>query len=303
MPMTRSDFPKDLEPGLNTHFGMEYRQRAEEWRAVYEVNGSQKHAEEDVLMTGFAGAAIVEEGDSVGYASASQGWSARYQHDKVALAFAITEEAVDDNLYFSLGPKYARALARALRHTKEILHAGHLNNAFSSSYLIGDGKAFMSTAHPVTAGGTQSNTLATPADLSEEAVEDLLIQIRKAKDDMGVPMALMAKRSIIPPELEYEACRIFQSSLRPGTADNDVNAVRTKGIFTSDPHVMTYLTDPDAWFIQTDCPDGLKHFRRKAVKRGMEGDFETGNMRYKAWERYSSGVTDWRCLYGSEGAA
>lgn len=303
MVMQRTTFPKDLDEGLNAHFGDEYRDLPEEWPRCFNTEGSRKASEEDVLMTGFGAAAVKPEGAPVTYDDGMQGWSARYVHETIALAFAITEEAIEDNLYFSLGPKYARALARALKHTKEIKGAAVLNNGFDANYTGGDGVSLFSTAHPILAGGTQSNKLATPADFSEAALEDILIMIRKAKDDRNVPKALMATDIIIPPDTEFDASRVLRSNLRPGTSDNDINAIRYKGIFAKEPHVVTRLTDADAWFVKTNCPDGLKHFRRKGVSRGTEGDFETGNVRYKARERYSFGHSDWRGAYASEGAA
>ena len=301
--MNRNTFAKDLEEGLNTHFGMAYRARPDEWSRVFEVDRSDKAWEEDVLETGFGAAQVKPEGSAVGFDEGMQGWTSRYVHETIALAFAITEEAVEDNLYQRLGPKYSRALARAMKHTKEIKGAGILNNAFSATSPGGDGVSLLNTAHPLLNGGTMSNKLATPADLSEQAIEDLLIQIRKTTDDRGVPISLMAEQLIIPPELEYEAIRLVRTTQRVGTADNDVSAIVSKGVFSRDPTTITRLTDPDAWFIQTDCPDGLKYMRRVGMKRGMQGDFDTGNMRYKARERYSFGFTDPRGLFGSEGAA
>lgn len=299
--MNRATFPKGLDEGLNTHFGLEYKRHAEEWRMCFEVDNSSKSDEEEVLITGFGAAQVKGEGAPVAYDQGIEGWSARYVHETIALAFAITEEAIEDHLYFKLGPKYARALARAMMHTKEIKGAGIYNNAFSGSHLGGDGKSLLATDHPLLGGGTMSNKLSTPADIGETAIEQLLIQIRKTVDDRGVPIAIMPEKLIIPPELEYTAIRLLESPRRAGTADNDVNAIERKGIFDA-PHVVTRLTDPDAWFIKTDVMDGLKHFNRVGMKNGREGDFETGNVRYKARERYSFGWTDPRGLFGSEGA-
>lgn len=301
--MNRTTFAKDLEEGLNAHFGMAYNDRPQEWTMIFDVEGSDRAFEEDVLETGFGAAQVKAEGAAVGYDEGMQGWTSRYVHETIALAFAITEEAIEDNLYTRLGPKYSRALARAMKHTKEIKGASVLNNAFSALHPGGDGVPLLSTAHPLLNGGTFSNMLLTPADLSEQAIEDLLIQIRKATDDRGVPISLMAQKLIVPAELEYDSIRLTRSTMRVGTADNDISAIVSKGVFNTDPNTITRLTDPDAWFIKTDCPDGLKHMRRVALKRGMQGDFDTGNMRYKARERYSFGFTDPRALYGSEGAA
>lgn len=303
MPMNRATFPKDLEEGLNAHFGMAYRDYPEEFRDVFDLETSRKAFEEDVLNYGFGAASVKAEGGEFALDEGGQAWTARYTHETIALGFVITEEALEDNLYERQGPKYARALARSMRHTKEIKAAAVLNNAFSSSYAGGDGVALLSTAHPLAGGGTFSNKLATPADLSEQALEDIMIQIRRAKDDRGVPVALTAKRLIIPPELEFTAIRLLQSNLRPGGNDNDINALRAKGVFANDPAAITRLTDADAWFIKTDCPEGLKLFQRVGIQRGTMEDFRTGNMQYKCRERYSLGWTDPRSLYGSEGAA
>lgn len=301
--MNRSTFPADLLPGLNAHFGMAYRELPEEWREVFMVSNSKKPFEEDVLEVGLGLAKIKGEGESVAYDAGGQGWRARYLHETIALAFSITQEAVEDNLYDSLGPKYARALARALKQTKEIKCAAVFNNGFDSNYAGGDGKELFSTLHPLYGGGTQANCLGTPADLSEASLEDLLILIRKTKDDRGIPIALTPRKLVVPPELEYTAIRLLQSNLRPGTSDNDVNAIKNKGVFANDPVVMTRLTDTDAFFITTDIPDGLKLFQRTAVQRGTEEDFNTGNMRYKVRERFSVGFSDFRGCYASAGSA
>lgn len=297
--MNRAQFAKQLQLGLNAIFGMAYRELTPEWTQVFPVESSSKAYEEDVLMTGFGAAQVKAEGSAISYDEGAEGWSARYEHITIALAFAITEEAQEDNLYTTLGPKYAKALARAMAHTKEIYGANVLNNAFSTSYLGGDGKALLADDHPLLGGGTFSNMLATPADLSETAIEDLLIQVRKAKDDRGVPIALSPTGLILPPELEYTAHRILQSPQRVATANNDINAIKSKGIFGKAPVVITRLTSASNWFLKTDCLDGLKHFKRKGITRGTEVEFSTGNISYKSRERYSFGWTDPRSLYGS----
>ena len=303
MTMKRTDFPKGLEEGLNAHFGLEYKEHMEEWRGCYDVETSDKAFEEDQLITGFGAAQVKVEGDTVAYDDGQEGWTARYTHETIALAFRITEEAVEDHLYYRLGPKYARALARAMQHTKEIKGAAVFNNATTAGYTGGDAKTLLATDHPLLGGGTFSNKLSTPADLSETSIEDLLIQIRKAVDDRSVPIALRPKSLIIPPDLEYTATRLLRSVLRTGTGDNDINAIKSLGIFKSDPMVVTRLTDADAWFIRTDINDGLKHIVRKKISNGKEQDFETGDWRYKARERYIFGWSDPRGVYGSEGAA
>ena len=303
MAMTRAQFAKSLQEGLNTHWGLEYMSHPEEYKRVFQIENSRKAFEEDQLVSGFGAAVVKPEGSGVTYDDAGEGWTSRYTHETIALAFAITEEAVDDNLYMSAGAKLAKALARSMQDTKEIKGAAVLNNGFNSSYPIGDAVALFSTAHPLVGGGTASNMLATPADLSEESLEAILIQIRKVQDDRGIPIAARAVDVIIPPDLEFVACRLLDSSLRTNTADNDINAINKKGIFGREPVIVTRLTDADAWFIKTDCPDGLKMFQRKAVATKAEPEFNTGNYRYKATERYSFGITDWRGVFGSQGAA
>lgn len=301
MAMNRSRFRKQLQEGLNTIFGMEYRRHPEQWRKVFAVESSRKAYEEDVLMVGFAGAQVKPEGQGVAYDMGAESWVARYQHETIALAFAITEEANEDGLYGSLGAKYARALARALQHTKEVKGAAILNNGFSSSYPGGDGKELFALDHPLWGGGVLKNEPDTPSDLSETSLEDALIRISEWTDDRGIPINAMGKKMILPPELIFEGARLKLSEYRPGTADNDVNATKALGAIPDGCEVNHRLTDPDAWFIITDVPDGLKHMSRLAVRRGVEGDFETGNMRYKARERYSFGWTDPRGAYGNPG--
>lgn len=304
MAMNRATFPADLEEGLNAHFGMEYTDHPQEWREVFDVESSNKAFEEDVQEWGLGSAVIKPEGGSVSYDEGGQGWTKRYTHITLALAFALTEEAIEDNLYARLGPKYSKSLARGMVHAEEIYHADILNRARSSSYLGGDGKALLATDHPLARGGTYSNVLANPSQISEASMEDLLIMIRKVKDDRGIPIAAKPMKLIIPPEQEFAAARVLKTVARPGTADNDVNAgkVRRSAFYGSEPCIMTRLTDADAWFIKTDVPHGLKHFDRIKMQRGMEGDFETGNVRYKARRRFSCGWTDPRGIFGSMSA-
>lgn len=301
--INRSQFAKELQLGLNAVWGLEYNSYPEEWARVFKTETSKKAFEEDVLTTGFGAAVVKPEGASITYDDASEAWTSRYNHETVALAFAITQEAIEDNLYMSMGAKYAKALARSMVHTKEIKGAAVLNNGFSGSYLGGDGVALFSASHPLTGGGVQSNLLATPADIAEASIEDLLVLIRKAKDDRGIPVALKATELIIPPELEYVATRLLDSTLRTNTADNDINAINKKGIFGRDPIVVTRLTDSNAWFIKTDAQDGLKMFQRVAVSTKMEDDFNTGNFRFKSRERYSFGWSDFRSAFGSSGSS
>ena len=301
MAMNRAQFRKQLQLGLNAVFGMAYRDYPEQWRQVFDVESSQKAYEEDVLMTGLGAAQVKAEGKGVAYDQGSEAWVQRYFHQTIALAFQITEEAVEDGLYGDLGAKYAKALARSMQHTKEVFGANVLNNAFDTNYAIGDGVAMCSVSHPLTAGGVASNTLATPAELSEAALEDALIQISQQVDDRGIPIALTGQKLIIAPANTFVAERITQSPYQPGTNNNDINAMRSMGKLPQGTGVLQRLTNPAAWFIKTDSPDGLKHFVRKPLSRGMEGDFESGNMRYKARERYSFGITDWRAIFGSSG--
>lgn len=299
--MNRATFPKDLQDGLNAHFGMQYRTLPQEWRDIFDVENSQRAFEEDVLEYGFGAAAEKAEGGSVTYASGGQGWSARYTNLTVALAFAITEEAIEDNRYQQLGPKFSKALARSMNHTKEIYGANVVNFARTAGYTGGDGQVLLSTAHPLAKGGTFSNCMATPAQISEAGLEELFIKIRKAKDDAGIPIAISPKNLVIPPDQEFVAGRLLQTVLRPGTANNDVNAgkVLRNSFYGQDPCILTRMTEATAWGMTTDVPDGLKHMSRIKMQRGMEGDFETGNLRYKARERYAFGWTDPRGYYGS----
>lgn len=304
MAMNRALFKKQLQEGLNTVFGMEYKRHPEEWRDVFDVSNSNKAYEEDVLMSGLGAAVVKAEGAGVTYDSGQELWTARYTAETIALAFAITEEAVEDGLYGNLGAKYSKALARSMQHTKEVKGAAILNNGFDTAYTGGDGQPLFSESHPVAVGGTQSNMLSTASDLSETAMESLLIMIRKAKDDRGLPISLNPTRLIVPPEEEYNATRLMKNPNRPETAERDINAARMvrSSFYSTAPAVITRLTDADAWFVKTDCPDGLKHIIRKKVSRKVEGDFETGNMRYRARERYINGWSDWRGAYGTGGA-
>lgn len=299
MAMNRASFAKMLEPGLNTLFGLEYDSYPAEYEAVFESNTSQKAFEEDVLLAGFGNAPTKSEGSAVSYDAASQQWTARYQHETIALAFSITEEAEEDGQYGSIASRYTKALARSMASTKEIKAANILNTATTANG--GDGAPLLSAAHP-TQAGNQSNILATPADLSEVSLEAILIQIADMKDDRGLRVAAQGTQLIIPTAYTFVAERLLESQLRTATADNDINAIRQGGYLPQGYHIMRRLTDSDQWFVQTDIPDGLKMFQRSPMKKGMEGDFETGNVRYKVRERYSFGATDWRGVFGSQGA-
>jgi len=302
MALNRALFTKQLNLGLNTVFGMEYDRYPEQWRSLYSTEQSMKAFEEDVQMIGFGAAPTKAEGAMISYDSGREGFVSRYVHETVALAFAITEEAEEDGLYGSLGAKYARALARSMQHTKEIKGANIFNNATTTS-TGGDGQALLSGSHPLGGGGTASNILGTPADLSETSLETLLVQISQAVDDRSIPIALSGRKLAVPPGLIFIAERIIKSNLRPGTADNDINAMRNMGMIPEGVVVNQRFTLPDQYFLLTDCPDGMKHFVRSPIKKAVEGDFESGNLRYKCRERYSFGFTDWRGVYGSEGVA
>ncbi|KEZ78313.1 Mu-like prophage major head subunit gpT family protein [Salinisphaera hydrothermalis] len=301
MAMNRAQFQRQLQLGLNANFGLEYNRHQEQWRQLFDVVNSSKAFEEDQLLIGFGGAATKPEGGAVTYDSGGEGWTARYAHETIALAFAITEEAIEDGLYGDLGSKYSPALARSLQHTKEVKGAAIFNNGFDPNHAGGDGKPLFATDHPLAGGGTFANAFDTPADLSETSLEEALTRISEFVDDRGIPVSVMAKMLAVPPQLQFTAQRLLRSQKRPGTADNDINAIADMDAISGGYTVNQRFTDPDAWFIKTDCPQGLKHFVRKKVQRGMEGDFETGNLRYKSRERYSFGWTDPRGAFGSPG--
>jgi hypothetical protein len=301
--MNRSDFRKQLQEGLNTVFGMEYDRHPEEWRDAFDTETSQKAYEEDVLMYGFGAAPVKAEGASISYDDGGESYVARYNHETIALGFAITEEAEEDGLYGSIGQKMAKSLARSLQHTKEVKGANVFNNGFSASFPGGDAVALFSTAHPLAGGGTLSNTLTTPADLVEASLEELLLVMADWTDERGIPIRAQAVKLLVPTELQFVATRLLQTPYQTDTGDNNISAIYKLGSIRDGFAVNHRFTDPDAWFIKTDIPDGLKHFVRKSVSGGVEGDFETGNMRYKKRERYSFGWTDWRGVAGSEGAA
>lgn len=302
MAITRSQLLKELEPGLNALFGMEYDRYDNEHAEIFDTENSDRAFEEEVMLSGFGQAPTKGEGAAVAYDTAGEAFTARYTHETIALAFAITEEAVEDNLYDKLSARYTRALARSMANTKQVKAASVLNNAFSSSYVGGDGVSLVNSAHPTTGGGNLSNTLATQADLNETSLEQALIDIAAFIDERGLKIATRGMKLIIPPALQFTAERILKSEQRVSTSDNDINAIRTGGYLPQGFAVNHFLTDPDAWFVKTDAPNGLKHFVRSPLKTAMEGDFETGNVRYKARERYSFGWSDPRAIYGSQGA-
>lgn len=301
--MNRARFRKELQEGLNTVFGLEYRRYEQEWRPIFDVENSTKAYEEDVLLAGLAGAPVKPEGAPVTYDQGGEAFVSRYVHETIALAFSLTEEAEEDNLYGSIGNKYSKALARSMQHTKEVKGAAILNNGYDSAFPGGDGVELFSVLHPLFGGGTQANTFSTQADLSETSLEEALIAVSKFVDERSIPIAVRATKLVVPPDLMFIAERILTSPYRPGSADNDVNAMKKMGMIPGGCYKNHRLTDTNQWTLLTDCPDGLKHLVRKNIQRGLEGDFETGNMRYKARERYSFGWSDYRGAFGSSGNA
>ena len=302
MAISRAQLAKELEPGLNALFGMEYDRYENEHAEIFDTESSDRAFEEEVLIVGFGNASVKQEGQGVRFDSASEGFTARYTHETVALAFALTEEAVEDNLYDRLGARYTKALARSMAHTKQVKAANVLNNAFSSSFTGGDGVSLINTSHPLANGGSLANRATTMSDLNETSLENALISISTFVDDRDMILALRGLKLIVPPQLQFVADRLLETPGRVGTADNDINAVRNMGLLPEGYSVNHFLTDTDAWFIKTDCPDGFKHFERTPISTSMEGDFDTGNVRYKARERYSFGFSNPRCVFGSQGA-
>jgi len=300
MAISRAQLVKELEPGLNALFGLEYKNYADEHTQIFDVENSDRAFEEEVMLSGFANASVKPEGSSVNYDAAQETFSARYTHETLALAFAITEEAIEDNLYDRLASRYTKALARSMANTKQVKAANVLNNAFATANG-GDGKELCATNHPIVAG-TVRNELTTAADLNETSLEQSLIDIAAMTDERGLKIAAKGVKMIIPSALQFTAERLMKSQGRTGTADNDINAVGNMGMIPQGYVVNHYLTDTDAFFIKTDVPNGLKMFVRSPIKTAMEGDFETGNVRYKARERYSFGFSDFRGIFGSPGA-
>lgn len=302
MAISRAQLVKELEPGLNALFGLEYKNYEQEHLQIYDVESSDRAFEEEVMLSGFGEAPVKTEGAGLAYDTAQEVFTARYTHETIALAFSLTEEAVEDNLYDRLARRYTLALARSMATTKQIKAASVLNGAFTTS-IGGDGVALCSTDHPIIGGPDQKNELTTAADLSETSLEQAIIDIQSLVDERNLKIAIQGLKLIIPKELQFTADRIMKSTLRVGTADNDINAIKNMGMIPQGYTVNHYLTDPDAWFVKTDAPNGMKMFERVSMKTAFEGDFETGNMRYKARERYSFGFSDWRGIFGSPGAA
>ena len=300
MAISRGQLVKELEPGLNALFGLEYKNYANEHAEIFDTENSDRAFEEEVMLSGFANAPIKAEGTGVTFDNAQETFTARYTHETLALAFAITEEAIEDNLYDRLASRYTKALARSMANTKQVKASNVLNNAFGTANA-GDGKELCATDHPIVTG-TEQNELTTAADLNETSLEQALIDIAALTDERGLKIAAKGMKMIVPSALQFTAERLMKSTQRVGTADNDINAVVSMGMIPQGYAVNHYLTDTDAWFIKTDVPNGLKHFVRAPLKTAMEGDFTTGNVRYKARERYSFGFSDWRGIFGSPGA-
>jgi len=287
---------------LNALFGLEYATYGEQHKEIYETETSERSFEEETKLSGFSAAPVKNEGSAIAYDNAQEAWSARYQHETIALGFSLTEEAIEDNLYDSLSARYTKALARGMAYTKQVKGANVLNNGFTAGYNGGDNVPLFSALHPLISGGTNSNVPSTPADLNETSLEAAVIQIAAWTDERGLLIAAKPKKLIVPPSLQFVATRLLETELRVGTNDNDINAIKNNGSVSEGYTVNNFLTDNNAWFLTTDVPNGMKHFVRTAMSTGMDGDFDTGNVRYKARERYSFGWSDPLGMYGSAGA-
>ena len=304
MAISRAQLLKELLPGLNALFGLEYKRYGEEHQEIYETESSERSFEEETKLSGFSAAPVKNEGNAIAYDNAQEAWTARYTHETIALGFSLTEEAVEDNLYDTLSARYTKALARGMAYTKQVKAANVLNNGFntSGSYNGGDGVPLFSASHPLVTGGTNSNIPTTPADLNETSLENAVIQIAAWTDERGLLIAAKPRKLIVPPALQFVATRLLETELRVGTADNDVNALKNNGSIPEGYAINHFLTDSNAWFLTTDVPNGMKHFVRTPLATSMDGDFDTGNVRYKARERYSFGWSDPLGMYGSAGA-
>jgi len=302
MAISRAQLLKELLPGLNALFGMEYDRYGEEHKEIFETETSERSFEEETKLSGFAAAPVKNEGTSIAYDNAQEAWTARYNHETISLGFSLTEEAIEDNLYDSLSSRYTKALARAMAFTKQTKAAGILNSGFTAGVNGGDGVPLFSTAHPLVSGGTNSNTPAVQADLNETSLEAAVIQIAGWTDERGLLIAAKPRKLVVPPNLMFVATRLLETEGRVGTADNDINALANNGSIPEGYTVNHFLTDTDAWFLTTDVPNGMKHFVRAPMANSMDGDFDTGNVRYKARERYSFGWSDPLGMFGSQGA-
>jgi hypothetical protein len=304
MAISRAQLLKELLPGLNALFGLEYKRYGEEHKEVYETETSERSFEEETKLSGFSAAPVKNEGTAIAYDNAQEAWTARYNHQTIALGFSLTEEAVEDNLYDTLSARYTKALARAMAYTKQVKAAAVLNNGFntSGSYNGGDGVSLFNTAHPLVSGGTNSNTQSTATDLNETALENAVIQIAAWTDERGLLIAAQPRKLVVPPGNQFVATRLLETELRVSTADNDINAIKNNGSIPEGYAINHFLTDSDSYFLTTDVPNGMKHFVRTPLSTSMDGDFDTGNVRYKARERYSCGWSDPLGMWGSPGA-
>jgi len=304
MAISRAQLLKELLPGLNALFGLEYKRYGEEHKELYETETSERSFEEETKLSGFSAAPVKSEGNAIAYDNGQEAWTARFNHQTIALGFSITEEAVEDNLYDALSSRYTKALARAMSYTKQVKAADILNSGFTGSGnpTYGDGKVLFATDHPLVSGGTNSNTQSTPADLNETTLEAAVIQIAAWKDERGLLIAAKPRKLVVPPNLQFVAERLLKTELRVGTADNDINALKNMGVIPEGYCVNHFLTDTNGYFLLTDVPNGLKHFVRTPLATSMDGDFDTGNVRYKSRERYSFGVSDALGIWGSPGA-
>jgi hypothetical protein len=302
MAISRAQLLKELLPGLNALFGLQYATYDQEHKEIYETETSERSFEEETKLSGFSAAPVKNEGSAISYDNAQEAWTARYNHETIALGFSLTEEAIEDNLYDSLSARYTKALARAMAYTKQVKAAAVLNNGFSANYLGGDGVALFSASHPLITGGVNSNIPTTPADLNETSLEAAVIQISLWTDERGLLIAAKPKKLVVPSSLQFVATRLLETELRVGTADNDINAIKNNGSISEGYCVNHFLTDTNAWFLTTDVPNGMKHFVRSPLSNSMDGDFDTGNVRYKSRERYSFGWSDPLGMFGSAGA-
>jgi hypothetical protein len=302
MAISRAQLLKELLPGLNALFGLEYARYGEEHKEIYETETSERSFEEETKLSGFSAAPVKNEGQALRYDNAQEAWTARYNHETIALGFSLTEEAIEDNLYDSLSARYTKGLARAMSYTKQVKAASVLNNGFNNGYQGGDGVSLFNTAHPLINTSTNSNTPATAADLNETSLENAVIQIAAWTDERGLLIAAKPKKLIVPPALQFVATRLLETELRVGTTDNDINAIKNNGSIPEGYTINHFLTDANAWFLTTDVPNGMKHFVRTPLSNSMDGDFDTGNVRYKSRERYSFGWSDPLGMYGSPGA-
>ena len=302
MAISRAQLLKELLPGLNALFGLEYARYGEEHKEIYETETSERSFEEETKLSGFSAAPVKNEGSAIAYDNAQEAWTARYNHETIALGFSLTEEAIEDNLYDSLSARYTKGLARAMAYTKQVKAAAVINNGFSAAYPGGDSVALFSTQHPLINGSYNANTPSVAADLNETSLENAVIQIAAWTDERGLLIAAKPRKLIVPPNLMFVATRLLETELRTGTTDNDVNAIKTMGSIPEGYRVNHFLTDTNGWFLMTDVPNGLKHFVRSPLANSMDGDFDTGNVRYKSRERYSFGWSDPLGIFGSSGA-